>query len=361
MKKKILFLSGSRADYDLIFPIYKFIKDKKKFQTKLLITGSNLYKKYSNEKKKFSKSLKVKINLKYSDKKNFSKIFSNYFHKFFKLLYEQKPNLVIILGDRYEALIFAICAKFLNFRIVHLHGGETTKGSLDNIWRDIITKISDYHFVSHKQHLNKVVKISRNSKTVFNLGAIGSFNLKNYKNPKIYMNTKYRKKILVSYHSSTMSISKSRKDFLELLKALSNYKEYLILFTYPGHDLDSDFIINHLKKFKKLHSNVILLKKAQIFNYKDLLFSFDILVGNSSSGIIEAPSANIPTINIGDRQKGRIAGPSVFNVKGDSKKIYHIINKVINNKKINFKNPYYKKNILKKIYSIISKICNNKL
>ena len=361
MKKKILFLSGSRADYDLIFPIYKFIKDKKKFQTKLLITGSNLYKKYSNEKKKFSKSLKVKINLKYSDKKNFSKIFSNYFHKFFKLLYEQKPNLVIILGDRYEALIFAICAKFLNFRIVHLHGGETTKGSLDNIWRDIITKISDYHFVSHKQHLNKVVKISRNSKTVFNLGAIGSFNLKNYKNPKIYMNTKYRKKILVSYHSSTMSISKSRKDFLELLKALSNYKEYLILFTYPGHDLDSDFIINHLKKFKKLHSNVILLKKAQIFNYKDLLFSFDILVGNSSSGIIEAPSANIPTINIGDRQKGRIAGPSVFNVKGDSKKIYHIINKVINNKKINFKNPYYKKNILKKMYSIISKICNNKL
>ncbi len=313
------------------------------------------------KKKKFSKSLKVKINLKYSDKKNFSKIFSNYFHKFFKLLYEQKPNLVIILGDRYEALIFAICAKFLNFRIVHLHGGETTKGSLDNIWRDIITKISDYHFVSHKQHLNKVVKISRNSKTVFNLGAIGSFNLKNYKNPKIYMNTKYRKKILVSYHSSTMSISKSRKDFLELLKALSNYKEYLILFTYPGHDLDSDFIINHLKKFKKLHSNVILLKKAQIFNYKDLLFSFDILVGNSSSGIIEAPSANIPTINIGDRQKGRIAGPSVFNVKGDSKKIYHIINKVINNKKINFKNPYYKKNILKKMYSIISKICNNKL
>ena len=361
MKKKILFLSGSRADYDLIFPIYKFIKDKKKFQTKLLITGSNLYKKYSNEKKKFSKSLKVKINLKYSDKKNFSKIFSNYFHKFFKLLYEQKPNFVIILGDRYEALIFAICAKFLNFRIVHLHGGETTKGSLDNIWRDIITKISDYHFVSHKQHLNKVVKISRNSKTVFNLGAIGSFNLKNYKNPKIYMNTKYRKKILVSYHSSTMSISKSRKDFLELLKALSNYKEYLILFTYPGHDLDSDFIINHLKKFKKLHSNVILLKKAQIFNYKDLLFSFDILVGNSSSGIIEAPSANIPTINIGDRQKGRIAGPSVFNVMGDSKKIYNIINKVINNKKINFKNPYYKKNILKKMYSIISKICNNKL
>ena len=163
-------------------------------------------------------------------------------------MYEQKPNLVIILGDRYEALIFAICAKFLNFRIVHLHGGETTKGSLDNIWRDIITKISDYHFVSHKQHLNKVVKISRNSKKVFNLGAIGSFNLKNYKNPKIYMNTKYRKKILVSYHSSTMSISKSRKDF-RIAKPFQIIK-YLILFTYPGHDLDSDFIINHLKNLR---------------------------------------------------------------------------------------------------------------
>ena len=361
MKKKILFLSGSRADYDLILPIHKFINSKKKFQSKLLISGSNLDKKYSNHKKKISNSLEVKINLKFSNKKNFSKILSNYFYKFYKLLYEQKPDLIVILGDRYEALIFAICAKFLNYRIIHIHGGETTMGSLDNVWRDIITKISDYHFVSHKQYASKVIKISAKSKTVFNLGAIGSFNLKNYKNPKIYVNTKYKKKILVSYHSSTMSISKSRKDFLELLKALSCFREYLILFTYPGHDLDSDFIINNLKKFNKINSNAILLKKAEKFNYKDLLLSFDVLVGNSSSGIIEAPCAKIPTINIGDRQKGRIAGPSVYNVKGDSKKIYHTINKVINKKKINFKNPYYKKNILNRMYSIISRICNNKL
>ena len=139
MKKKLLFLSGSRADYDLIFPIYNFIKDNKKFQTRLIITGSNLDKKYSNNKKKLvDKSIsRIKINLEFSDSKNFSKVISNYFYKFYNFLYIQKPDVVVILGDRYETLAFAICAKFLNCKIIHLHGGEITRGSLDDICKRV--------------------------------------------------------------------------------------------------------------------------------------------------------------------------------------------------------------------------------
>ena len=362
MKKKLLFLSGSRADYDLIFPIYKFVKVNKKFQTSLIVTGSNLDKKYSNNKKKLAnKSIsEIKINLEFSDSKNFSKVISNYFYKFYNFLHIQKPDIVVILGDRYETLAFAICAKFFNCKIIHLHGGETTKGSLDDIWRDVITKIADYHFTSLEKYKKKVTQICGKPNTVFNFGSIGAFNIKHLKNIKVFKDKKFKKKILVSYHSSTMSISQSRSDFLELLIPLSKLKEHLILFTYPGHDLDSDFIIDKIKKFKNLNKNCILMKKATNFHYGNLLHNFDILVGNSSSGIIEAPSANIATINIGDRQKGRISGPSVYNVNGNSRNIYKIINKVLKNNKIKFKNPYYKKNILSKMCDKISYICNLK-
>ena len=360
MKKKLFFLSGSRADFDLIFPIYKFVNNSQKFITRLIVTGSNLDKKYSNSKKiSFNKSIfKIRVNLKSSNSKNFSKVISSYFHKFYHFLYTQKPDVVVILGDRYEALVFAIRAKFFNCKIILLHGGETTKGSLDDIWRDMITKVSDYHFTSLDIYKKKVIKICGKPNTVFNFGSIGAHNIKSLKNFKIFKNEKFKKKILVSYHSSTMSIPQSRKDFLELLKALSKFKEHLILFTYPGHDLDSDFIIDNMRRFKKLNKNCILIKKATEFNYGELLYNFDILIGNSSSGIIEAPSANIATINIGDRQKGRVAGPSVYNVKGNNKNIYKMINKVLSNKKVVFKNPYYKKNILSNMYDKISYICN---
>ena len=360
MKKKLYFLSGSRADFDLIFPIYKYVKNNQTFLTRLVVTGSNLDKKYSNDKDiSFDKSIfKIKVNLQSSNRKNFSKVISNYFNKFYNFLYIQKPDVVVILGDRYEALAFAICAKFLNCKIIHLHGGETTEGSLDNIWRNIISQVSDYHFTSLDLYKKKVIKICGKSNRVFNFGSIGAFNVKNLKYIKIFKNVMFKKKILVSYHSSTMSILKSRKDFLELLKALSKLKKYLILFTYPGHDLDSDFIIDNMRRFKKSNKNSILIKKATKFNYGELLHNFDILVGNSSSGIIEAPCANIPTINIGDRQKGRIAGPSVYNVKGNDKDIYKMIKKVLNKKKIIFKNPYYKKNILRRMCDKISYICN---
>ncbi len=362
MKKKLLFLSGSRADFDLIFPIYKFISDTKKIDTGLILTGTNLDKKYSNKKKIFSnKSIfKIRVNLHSSNSKNFSKVISEYFYKFYEILYKKKPNVVIILGDRYEVLAFAICAKFMNCKIIHLHGGETTKGSLDDIWRDMITKISDYHFTSLDVYKKKVIKICNNPKTVFNFGSIGAYNIKNLKRIKVFKNTKFKKKILVSYHSSTSAITQSRKDLSELLKALSKLKEHLIYFTYPGHDLDSDFIIKNLKKFKKLNKNCILTKNATKFSFGELLHNFDVLVGNSSSGIIEAPSANIPTINIGDRQKGRIAAPSVYNVKGNSKDIYRMIIKVLCVKKVVFRNPYYKKDILSKMSQKISYICNQK-
>ena len=360
MKKKIIFFSGSRADFDLIKPIYELVKRNKKYNTNLLITGTNLDKKYNEENINLLNNnfLKIKVNLKSSNKKEFSKIFSQYFENFFNFLIKFKPSLIVLLGDRYEVLALSIAAKFLNCKVIHLHGGETTKGSLDDVWRNVISVLSDFHFTSLNIYKKKVKKISRNNYNVYNLGSIGAYNVKNIKQ-KIVFNKKYPKKILVSYHSATNSISQSRKDFLELLKALSRFKNFLIFFTYPGHDIDSDFLIKKISNFKKKNRNVIFVKKVKKYSYGMLLNSFDILVGNSSAGIIEAPSARIPSLNIGNRQNGRVSGPSVFNTLGDNKFIFKKINFILSKKKINFHNPYYKKNILNNMYNKIIKIIKN--
>ena len=365
MKNKVYFFSGSRADYSLIESIFFLFQNNKSFEKKLIITGTNLSKKYSdNENFNISQKdiHKIYVKLGNSQEKNFSKIMSKYFNQFYILLEKNKPNCIILLGDRYEALIFGICAKLLNIKIIHFHGGETTLGSLDNIWRDTISKLSDYHFTSLKLYKEKLVRMGINKKKIFNVGSIGVSNIAktNIKEKFIVpSNIDFNRKILVSYHSLTVSISKSRKDLNELLDALSSFKNDFILFTYPGHDFDSDYIIKSIKSFNKSNKNSLMIKDAKLFSFSTLLKSFDIFVGNSSAGIIEAPTAKIPTINIGSRQKGRISGKSIFHVSANRNEILKNIERVLNLKKISFVNPYYKPKTMIDIYKKILLIIKN--
>ena len=297
-----------------------------------------------------------------SQEKNFSKIMSRYFNQFYRLLEKNKPNCIIFLGDRYETLIFGICAKLLNIKIIHFHGGETTLGSLDNIWRDTISKLSDYHFTSLKLYKDKLVSMGINKKKIFNVGSVGVSNIAKSKIKEKFIfpnNLNLNRKILVSYHSLTVSTSKSRKDLNELLNALSTFKDDFILFTYPGHDFDSDYIIRSIKSFNKSNKNSLMIKNAKLFSFSTLLKSFDIFVGNSSAGIIEAPTAKIPTINIGNRQKGRISGKSIFHVAANKKKISKQIERVLSLKKISFVNPYYQQKTMIDIYKKILLIIKN--
>ena len=365
MKSKVYFFSGSRADYNLIESIFLLFQKNRSFEKKIIITGTNLSKKYSDDEK-FNISQKdihkIYVKLGNSQKKNFSNIFSNYFGEFYRLLEKNKPNYVILLGDRYEALIFGICAKFLNIKIIHFHGGETTLGSLDNTWRDIISRLSDYHFTSLSLYKEKLVKMGINKKRIFNVGSVGVSNIVKSKTKEKFTfpnNFKFNKKILVSYHSLTASISKSRKDLKELLKALSDFKNDFILFTYPGHDFDSDYIIKRIKNFNKSNKNSLLIKNAKLFSFSTLLKSFDVFVGNSSAGIIEAPTAKIPTINVGNRQKGRISGKSIFHVVANKQKIRNEIERVLGLNNISFVNPYYKKKTMIDIYEKILLIIRN--
>ena len=197
---------------------------------------------------------------------------------------------------------------------------------------------------------------------MLNVGSLSVENLTKIKKNKKFLNNilnfnSNKRKILISYHPLTTNVKKGRRDFDQLLCCLEQLKNTIIVFSYPNHDVDSDYIIYKIDQFIKKNKNSILFKSAGQENYYQFLKNFDCIIGNSSSGIIEAPSAEIPTINIGERQRGRIMPKCIFNIKASNllntlKKIY----KLKKRKKINFNNPYYKKFTTKNIIAKLNKI-----
>lgn len=368
MKQRIIIISSSRADYGILKNLIYKMQIDKSFDMKFVVTGSHLDAKYGNTlkyiyKDKIKIDQKIKIHLGKTTKKNITNNLSKYINKFSNYFDNIKPNAILILGDRYEMLAIAIVANIHNIPIVHLHGGEITEGSYDDQNRHAITKLSFIHFVSTLSAKKRVMQMGENKNNVFHIGSLGVENLINYKKNnslrKIFNFKLKTKKILVSYHSVTNNIKSSRLDFSNLLKSLKFFQDCTIIFTSPNHDLDSDFITKKINNFLKKNSNAKIIKSLGQENFYECLKSFDCIIGNSSSGIIEAASARIPSINIGDRQIGREKPESIYSIKGDSVLIKKTIEKVFSLKQknlIRYFNPYYKKNSSDLIISELKKI-----
>ena len=334
LKKKFIFFSTSRADLTLVKSLYKIIELPKSVKKKIFTLD--------------------KIKIKKINTKNFSKIISFFFAQFYDYLKNNSPSHIIILGDRFEVLALALAANFLDIKIIHFHGGEVSKGSLDDIWRYKISKISDYHFVSHKKYKKNLIEIGVNKNKIFTVGAVGAYLVYIHKEKKIKTN-KFKKNILMTYHPSTKNINKSNKDFIELLSAIENLKDYHFLITHPGYDIGSDSIVAKLDKLKNF-KNINVVKKVYKYAFYDYLKNFDLFIGNSSSGIIEAASANIPFLNIGNRQAGRIFSNNTYHVEGDKKKILFYIKKILSKKKSKYNNVYLKHNFAKNLNQKFKKI-----
>ena len=371
-KKKICVISSSRAEYGILRELIIKLKSSKKFKTKVLVTGSHLAPKYGSTVKnikddKIQIDCKIRVKLNKNDKHSIIKDMSNYLDNFSNAFKKIDPDLILVTGDRHEILCAAIVANILRIRLAHIHGGETTLGSYDNGSRNAITNLSFIHFVSTSKYKAKVIQMGENPKKVFDVGSLSVENLIKVKKKNNFLNNIMnfnfnKKRILISYHSLTINIKKGRKDFNELLTSLEKVKNTTIVFSYPNHDVDSDYIITKINEFVKKNKNARLFKFVGQENYYQLLKNFDCIIGNSSSGIIEAPSAKIPTINIGERQEGRIMSKSVFNVK--PKNIFNTLKKIYklkDGKKINFTNPYQKKNTTKKIIKELNKIKFNEV
>lgn len=371
--KKICIVTGNRAEYGLLRNLIIKLNKTNSIMLYLIITGTHLSKKYGNtyqeiKRDRIKNKIKIDIKLKKDTTKNIIYSMSQGLIKFSSTFKKIKPDLLIVLGDRYEIMIASISAAMNRIPIAHIHGGESTEGVIDELLRHSITKLSQIHFTTCDLYKKRIIQMGENSKNVFNVGSLGAEAIKKIKlftKPELEksMNIKLKKKnIIVSYHPETLNLKSSKKNFIEMLKALEGLKETLIIFTMPNSDEGSEFIFTHIKKFLKRKKNCYFIRSLGQRNFLSCLKYFDFIIGNSSSGIIEMPSFNKATININPRQNGRFKNKTIIDVEGNSKKIMKAINlaysnkfkKVLKNSKNIFDNGNTSDKILKKIRSINS-------
>lgn len=369
---KLCTITGSRAEFFLLKNLITKINNEKKLKNNLLVTGSHNSALFGNTIKDIKQSnIKIKaiVNLKIKNDRpiDISKYISEGIKKFSYHFNSIKPDLVIILGDRYEIYTAAIAAYILKIPIAHIYGGETTQGVIDEGIRHSITKLSHIHFVSTNRYLKRVKQLGENPKMIFNVGSLGIEALKNNKalNKKTLekkLGIKFRKKnLLITFHPETIHDEKTNlknlKIFLDSLKGL---KDTSLIFTAPGADTYYKLIFKQLKNFTKKNTQAYFFKSLGHEKYFSICKNVDLMIGNSSSGIIEMPTLNKWTINLGNRQTGRVKAKSVIDIKFKKIQIKKILNKLLFQKNNSFlkkiKNPYDNGNSSDKIINIIKKV-----
>lgn len=367
---KICVVTGSRAEFDLLKNLIIELKSDNFFNVKLIVTGAHLSTYFGKTinyiKNKIKVDKLINISIKNDDIQNIANSFSLGVKKFSSTFEKIKPDAILILGDRYEIFTCAIAACLNRIPIIHLHGGERTEGLIDENIRHSITKLSHIHFVSTKEYKKRVIQLGENKKMVFNVGSLGTEAIKKIKLIKKSqlekkLNINFKKKIaLISYHPETLEKKKNKKNLINFLNALSEMKNFTLIFTMPNADIGYKYIVQELKKFTKKNKNSILIKSLGHEQYFSLCCYMNMMIGNSSSGIIEIPSFKKPTINIGNRQNGRLKPISVIDCSHNKRDILSKIDlansKYFNKKIKKIKNPYYKSDTSNKIKNILKKI-----
>ena len=372
MRQKILIISTSRADYGILENLIDDLIKYKNFTIFLGITKSHFSKKFGFTELKKKNSIKQiikfdKLSLKDDKDDTILSNISSIFNSTTKILKKKKFDKLIVLGDRYELIGFCLPFYFKKIPIIHLHGGEETLGAYDNQIRKIVSLISTTHFVSHRKYQNNLKKFLNQKKNIFNFGSLAVENIEKLKSnetqKKIEKKFKIKfseKNILVCIHPETNNLKSHKKNIDILFNFLKQINNYNIFFTNPGHDIGSEYIIFKIKNFTKHFKNSFYVKSFGKKYYFSVLKKCKCLVGNSSSGIIEACSLKIPVINIGIRQKGREQSKNTINANFNENEILKKF-KIATSKKFlsslkNVKNVYFKKNTKKNIINIIKKI-----
>lgn len=355
-KRKIAVITGTRAEYGLLYWVIKGIKDDPELELQLMVTGMHLSPEFgmtvnSIEEEGITITKRIEILLSSDTTIGISKSMGLGMISFAEAFDEVKPDLCLVLGDRFEIFSAVAAALAARIPVAHCHGGEATEGLIDESIRHSITKMSHLHFTSTEKYRTRVIQLGEQPDRVFNVGALGIENI--YR-----LNPLSRKKFensiefelgsptfLVTYHPVTLENKSSRKQCLALFKALDDFHEAKIIFTMPNADTDSRVIINLIEKYVKQNpKRAVCFKSLGQSRYLSALRYVDVVIGNSSSGLIEVPSFNIPTINIGDRQKGRVSGPTVINsdysCKNISDSIRYALDSKFRKKIEGEKNPY---------------------
>lgn len=355
--RKICVVTGSRAEYGLLSGLMKAIREDESLELQVIATNMHLSPEFGLTYKEIERdgffiNKKVEMLLS-SDTANATTKSVGLATIGFADAYEDlKPDMIVVLGDRFEILAAVSAALFYKIPVAHLHGGEITEGAYDDCIRHAITKMSHLHFTSTEGYRQRVIQLGENPKRVFNVGAPGIENIK-----KISLMGKKEleatldgftfndKTLLVTYHPVTLENSTAEEQIHSLLSALDEYTDIKIIFTLPNSDTDGRVIIRLINEYVSKHQEkAIAYPSLGVKRYLSALQFVKAVVGNSSSGIIEVPSFGIPTLNIGNRQKGRIAADSVINCGISKKDILDGLDKVLNIELKEIHNPYEGKN-----------------
>ena len=322
-RRKVCVITGTRAEYGLLYWLLKEIQNDKELELQLIVTGMHLSPEFGHTYKEIEKEFKInkKIEMLLSSDTpvGISKSMGLAQISFAEAYDELKPDILIVLGDRYEIFSCVSAAMIAQIPIAHLHGGETTEGAFDESIRHSITKMSHLHFTAADEYKNRVIQLGENPSRVFNVGGLG---IENIKRLKLLTKEEFeksidfklnKKNILVTFHPVTLESSTAQEQFQELLNAVDELKDTNIIFTKANSDTDGRVINQMIDEYvvKNAHKSIGFTSLGQL-RYLSALQYVDAMVGNSSSGLTEAPSFRIATINIGDRQKGRIKADSII-------------------------------------------------
>lgn len=374
MSKKIniQFITGSRADYGIMSDLLDKLKNNKSINLSITAIGSHFSTKYGNTAKEIQinnkRIKKLKINFKTKNFYDITSFCSKLINKLSNNFIKSKPKIVLVLGDRYEIFIASFVATIFKIPIIHFCGGDITKGSYDDKFRNAITHLSNFHFTTNEKSKHRVIKLLNTKNNVYNFGHLSLNHLK-YKQyiSKTEIKKKFninfsKKNLLITFHPLTTENNKTKKNFTNLIKVLEKNKDINYIFTSPNADQESNIIKEIIDKYVKKRKNAFYVSSFGQKYYFSILKYVDGVVGNSSSGILEVPSFKKGVVNIGDRQKGRIFAKNIISCNYSIKNIQHSFNKILSEKfkkTLNgTKNYYYKKNALDNTYKQILKIKN---
>lgn len=355
--RRICVVTTTRAEYGIMSRMLDKMYSDPDIDLILVASGMHLSEKFGNTIDEINIPVNYKINIDIEQEASHSIALA--IEKFSVLFNDIQPDILVILGDRYEIMAVAIAAMLNNIPTAHLYGGETTEGAIDEAIRHAITKMSHLHFTSCESYRHRVIQLGENPERVFNVGALGVENIKQMKllsKKELEKSIDFQfgeKNLLVTFHPVTLEKDSAKKQFSELLSTFDELKNTNIIFTMPNSDSGNNYIFELINEFTNTHINSKAYKSLGVLRYLSALQFVDAVVGNSSSGIIEVPSFNIPTVNIGDRQKGRIQAQSIINCQPLKDEILNALNTAFKFKKKNIINPYEGINSADKIIEIL--------
>lgn len=380
--KKVLFFTSTRADFGLLYPLIKRFTDDPNYQTEILATGTHLMAKFGStlseiESLGLTVKYKAEIDFTNNSHEDVLDISARCLTEFKKVLSAYQPDLCFVLGDRFEAGCFAYASYIFKTPLAHIHGGEVTEGAIDDSIRHTITKYAQLHFTSAEQHRRRVVQLGEQVDSVFDVGAMG---VENVRNERLFTREELQSKLsfklpekffAMTFHSETLTDMDESKFAEELYLGLENYLQHDASMSFvitqgnidPGYQVIQKVIDRLLANYP---ARVHFFKSLGFKGYLSLIKESVAVVGNSSSGLIEVPALDKVTVNIGDRQKGRLCGNSVLNARCYSAEIFQTLknavelNQKIARQEFSVVSPYGNGNASQNIKSIIDQISATK-